>query len=31
MKDEAGADVMTFSVVGYNMSLWGVKYDTAAE
>ena len=31
MKDEAGADVMTFSVVGQNKSLWGVKYDTPAE
>ncbi len=32
MKDEAGADVMTFSAVGYNESVWGVKYaETAAE
>lgn len=27
MKDEAGTDCMTFSVVGENMSLWGVKYE----
>ena len=26
MDDEAGAPVMTFSAVGYNESLWGVKY-----
>lgn len=27
MKDEAGTEVMTFSGVGDNCSLWGVKYD----
>lgn len=26
MKDESGADVMTFSAVGANQSVWGVKY-----
>ena len=26
MKDEAGPDVMTFSAVGGNQSVWGVKY-----
>lgn len=26
MKDEAGTDVMTFSAVGDNESIWGVKY-----
>ena len=26
MKDEAGTDVMTFSAVGANKSVWGVKY-----
>ena len=26
MKDEAGTDVMVFSVVGANESIWGVKY-----
>lgn len=26
MKDEAGEDVMTFSAVGANESVWGVKY-----
>lgn len=26
MKDEAGTDVMTFSAVGSNESVWGVKY-----
>ena len=26
MKDEAGTDVMTFSAVGGNQSVWGVKY-----
>lgn len=26
MKDEAGTDVMTFSAVGNNESVWGVKY-----
>jgi arabinan endo-1,5-alpha-L-arabinosidase len=26
MKDEAGTDVMTFSAVGNNQSIWGVKY-----
>ena len=26
MKDEAGTDVMTFSAVGGNESVWGVKY-----
>lgn len=26
MKDEAGTDVMTFSAVGANQSVWGVKY-----
>ncbi len=26
MKDEAGTDVMTFTAVGNNQSLWGVKY-----
>lgn len=26
MKDEAGADVMTFSAVGGNQSVWGVSY-----
>ena len=31
MPDEAGTTVMTFSAVGYNESIWGVKYaDTAA-
>ena len=28
MKDEAGADVMAFSAVGGNKSVWGVKYLT---
>lgn len=27
MQDEAGTDVMTFSVVGNNESIWGVKYE----
>ncbi|MCC8168021.1 MAG: glycoside hydrolase family 43 protein [Clostridiales bacterium] len=27
MDDEAGTEVMTFSVVGSNESIWGVKYD----
>lgn len=27
MKDDAGTDVMAFSAVGGNESLWGVKYD----
>ena len=26
MKDEAGTDVMTFSAVGANQSVWGVQY-----
>ncbi len=26
MKDQAGTDVMTFSAVGVNESIWGVKY-----
>lgn len=26
MKDEAGTQVMTFSAVGGNESIWGVKY-----
>ena len=26
MKDEAGTEVMTFSAVGENKSIWGVKY-----
>lgn len=26
MLDEAGAEVMTFSAVGFNESIWGVKY-----
>ena len=26
MKDEAYEDVMTFCAVGYNESIWGVKY-----
>lgn len=26
MNDEAGTPVMTFSVVGSNESIWGVKY-----
>ena len=26
MKYEAGTDVMTFSAVGQNESVWGVKY-----
>ena len=26
MKDEAGSNVMTFSAVGNNESVWGVKY-----
>ena len=26
MKDEAGTDVMTFSAVGANTTVWGVKY-----
>lgn len=26
MKDEAGTDCMTFSIVGSNHSLWGIKY-----
>ncbi len=26
MKDEAGTDVMAFSAVGSNESIWGVKY-----
>jgi len=29
MKDEAGTDVMTFSAVGSNETIWGVKYATA--
>lgn len=31
MPDEAGTEVMTFSAVGYNESIWGVKYEEAAE
>lgn len=27
MKDEAGTDVMTFSAVGDNKSVWGAKYE----
>ena len=27
MQDEAGTEVMTFSAVGSNESVWGVKYD----
>lgn len=27
MNDEAGTEVMTFSAVGNNQSIWGVKYD----
>ncbi|MDD7332896.1 MAG: glycoside hydrolase family 43 C-terminal domain-containing protein [Lachnospiraceae bacterium] len=27
MKDEAGTNVMTFSAVGNNESIWGVKYE----
>lgn len=27
MKDEAGTEVMTFSAVGNNESIWGVKYE----
>ena len=27
MKDEAGTQVMTFSAVGANESVWGVKYE----
>ena len=27
MKDEAGTNVMTFSAVGSNESIWGVKYE----
>ena len=27
MKDEAGTEVMTFSAVGENESIWGVKYE----
>ena len=26
MNDEAGTPVMTFSMVGANKSIWGVKY-----
>ena len=26
MKDEAGTDVMAFSAVGANKSVWGVSY-----
>ena len=26
MRDEAGTEVMTFSAVGENKSIWGVKY-----
>lgn len=31
MNDEAGTPVMTFSAVGYNESVWGVKYVEPAE
>lgn len=31
MPDEAGVEVMTFSAVGYNESIWGVKYAETAE
>ena len=31
MDDEAGTPVMTFSAVGYNESVWGVKYAEQAE
>lgn len=31
MPDEAGTTVMTFSAVGYNESIWGVKYAESAE
>ena len=27
MNDEAGTPVMTFSIVGSNESIWGVKYE----
>ncbi len=27
MNDEAGTQVMTFSAVGNNESVWGVKYE----
>lgn len=29
MPDEAGTEVMTFSAVGHNESVWGVKYPVA--
>lgn len=31
MPDEAGTTVMTFSAVGYNESVWGVKYADGAQ
>ena len=31
MPDEAGTTVMTFSAVGYNESVWGVKYAESAK
>lgn len=31
MKDEAGTDVMTFTAVGSNESIWGVKYTELGE
>lgn len=31
MNDEAGTPAMTFSAVGYNESIWGVKYVETAE
>ena len=31
MNDEAGTPVMTFSAVGYNESVWGVKYAETSE
>ena len=31
MDDEAGTPVMTFSAVGYNESVWGVKYAETSE
>ena len=31
MQDEAGTDVMVFSAVGNNESVWGVKYPATEE
>jgi len=31
MQDEAGTEVMTFSAVGDNESIWGAKYERSSK